>query len=192
MTAPITSTRGVKPPAAYRPAAPRLLAVVHAVQIPIFAAALATGVLLFSPALREALTSGYSTLIGDAHRYSGRAQVILALLLGCTWAYAARTQRLTAGSDRWRAWRLIHVILVSAAAVGLAATGAVLSSRGSYPLAVVDYSFAMHLGLTYLSCAVIAGHVVVTMSRPESRRFFALRTRESAPDAAPSSAINEG
>jgi len=164
---------------------------VHAAQIPIFAAALATGILLFSPALREALTSGYSTLIGDAHRYSGRAQVILALVLSGTWAYAARTQRLAA-PDRWRAWRLTHVLLVSAASVGLAATGAVLSSRGSYPLAVVDYSFAMHLGLTYLSCAVIAGHVLVTMSRPESRRFFALRTRAAAPDAAPSTAINEG
>jgi hypothetical protein len=166
--------------------------VVHAAQIPIFAAALATGILLFSPALREALTSGYSTLIGDAHRYSGRAQVVLAMALGFTWAYAARTQRLTTAPDRWRAWRLIHVFLVSAAAVGLAATGAVLSSRGSYPLAVVDYSFAMHLGLTYLSCAVIAGHVLVTMSHPESRRFFALRTQASAPEAAPSRAINQG
>src|SRR5215472_7905504 len=63
------------------PSAANLLALIHAAQAAIFAAALATGILLFSPALRAAITSGYSTLIGSAHRYSGRAQVLLALVL---------------------------------------------------------------------------------------------------------------
>lgn len=176
----------------YDPAGAQLLALVHAAQALIFALALATGILLFSPALRAAITSGYSTLIGNVHRYSGRAQILLALVLLGTWAYAARSQPLTAAADRWRAWRLTHVLLVSAAAVGLGATGIVLSSRGSYPLVLVDYSFAIHLGLTYISCAAIAVHVFVTMSHPESRRFFALRTRAERPDAGPSKAINAG
>jgi hypothetical protein len=192
---PITPVRGIKSPVPRRtesPAGTQLLALVHAAQILAFAAALATGILLFSPSLRAAITSGYSTLIGDVHQYSGRAQVLLALVLAGIWAYAAGSQRLTAAADRWRTWRVTHVVLVSVAAVGLGATGIVLSSRGSYPLALVDYSFAIHLGLTYMSCAVIAGHVFVTMSHPESRRFFALRTRAAAPDTGSSRAINEG
>src|SRR5215469_3789190 len=89
-----------------RPSAANLLALIHAAQAAIFAAALATGILLFSPTLRAIVTSGYSALIGDAHRYCGRAQVLLALVLAGIWLRAPGSQRLPVAADRWRAWRL--------------------------------------------------------------------------------------
>lgn len=169
----------------------RLLALVHAAQALIFSVALATGVLLFSPALRAAITSGYSTLIGDIHRYSGRAQILLALILVGIWAYVVKSQRQPA-ADPWRAWRLTHVLFVGAVAVGLGASGVVLSFRSSYSLTFIDYSFAIHLWLTYISCAAIAVHVLVTVSRPESRRFFAVPTQAEKQDTEPSKAMTAG
>jgi hypothetical protein len=152
----------------------RLLAIVHGAQIPIFAAALATGFLLFYPALRIALTSGYSGTIREVHRWSGRGQVLLAVLLVGAWArlMVARAY----GSDRdnaWRAWRLTHVIFVSAAALGLLASGIVLSTPRSFSLSLVDYSLAAHLGLTALGCGVIIAHAFLALAYPQSRLFIA-------------------
>lgn len=152
----------------------RLLAIVHGAQIPIFAAALATGVLLFYPPLRIALTSGYSGTIREAHRWSGRGQVLLAILLVGSWARLMVARGY--GGDRdnaWRAWRLTHVIFVSAAALGLLASGIVLSSPRSFSLSLVDYSMAAHLGITALSCGVIIAHAFLAVAYPQSRLFIA-------------------
>lgn len=152
----------------------RLLAILHGAQILIFAAALATGFLLFYPQLRIALTSGYSGTIREVHRWSGRGQVLLAVLLVGTWARLMVARGY--GGDRdnpWRAWRLTHVIFVSAAALGLLASGIVLSSPRSFSLSMIDYSLATHLGLTALSCGVIIAHAFVAVAHPQSRLFIA-------------------
>lgn len=152
----------------------RLLPIVHGAQIPVFVAALATGFLLFYPALRLALTSGYSGTIREVHRWSGRGQVLLAVLLVGTWARLMHARGY--GSDRdngWRAWRLTHIIFVSAAALGLLASGIVLSTPRSFSLSIVDYSLAAHLGLTALSCGVIIGHALLALTYPQSRLFIA-------------------
>ena len=151
-----------------------LLAVVHGAQIPIFAAALATGVLLFYPPLRIALTSGYSGTIREVHRWSGRGQVLLAVLIVGTWARLMVARRYAGDRDNaWRAWRLTHVIFVSAAALGLLASGIVLSSPRSFSLSLVDYSMTIHLGLTALSCGVIIAHAFLALAYPHSRLFIA-------------------
>lgn len=160
---------------------PKLLPIVHGAQIPIFAAALATGLLLFYPSLRLALTSGYAGTIREVHRWSGRGQVLLAVLLVGTWArlMVARGD----GGDRhdgWRAWRLSHVTFVSAAALGLLASGIVLSTPRSFPLSIVDYSLAAHLGITALSCGVIVGHAFLALAYPQSRLFIAPVDRPNA------------
>ena len=162
----------------------RLLAVVHGAQIPIFATALATGFLLFYPPLRIALTSGYSGTIREAHRWSGRGQVFLAVLLVASWARLMIARGY--GADRdicWRAWRLTHVIFVSAAALGLLASGIVLSSPRSFSLPLVDYSMATHLGLTALSCGVVIAHAFLALAYPHSRLFIApLSSRDVSHD----------
>jgi hypothetical protein len=155
-------------------AGPGLLAIAHGAQILIFAAALATGVLLFYPPLRIALTSGYSGTIREAHRWSGRGQVLLAVLLVGSWARLMVARRHGGDSDNvWRAWRLTHVIFVSGAALGLLASGIVLSSPRSFSLSLLDYSMTAHLGLTALSCAIIIGHAFLALAYPHSRLFIA-------------------
>jgi hypothetical protein len=152
---------------------PKLLPIVHGAQIPIFAAALATGLLLFYPSLRLALTSGYAGTIREVHRWSGRGQVLLAVVLVGTWA-RLMVARGGGGEqhDGWRAWRLSHVTFVSAAALGLLASGIVLSTPRSFSLSVVDYSLAAHLGITALSCGVIVGHAFLALVYPQSRLFI--------------------
>jgi hypothetical protein len=150
------------------------LAIVHGAQIPIFAATLATGFLLFYPPLRIALTSGYSDTIREAHRWSGRGQVLLAGLLVGSWARLMVARRHAGNRDNaWRAWRLTHVIFVSAAALGLLASGIVLSSPRLFSLSLVDYSLTTHLGLTALSCGVIIAHAVLALAYPQRRLFIA-------------------
>jgi len=136
------------------------IAAVHATQALFFFAALATGLLLFAPALRATLVSGYSESIRGLHRWSGRGQVLLALAIAGLWiriGLAASVSR-KEGDGLRRAWRVFHVSFVAAAAIGFAATGIVMSSPSSYSLVVIDYSLAIHLWLTYMSCAVVVVH----------------------------------
>jgi len=144
---------------------------VHAAQFLFFIAALVTGFLLFSPTLRSAITSGYSALIKEAHRYGGRAHILLVLALVALWAWS-RIKLPGFVIDRWQLWRMAHVALIGLAAVGLGATGFVLSARNSFSLTLFDYSFTTHLMLTYLSCAIIATHVFLTIRHPEHRVLF--------------------
>lgn len=131
--------------------------------------------LLFSPALRSALTSGYAASIEEVHRWSGRGQVVLAVLVVVIWSrLVVAPEYVQVRSGAWGAWRLTHVILVSAIALGLAASGIVLSSRGSFSLSLVDYSFATHLWLTYVACGVVITHAFLALAYPHSRQFFAL------------------
>jgi len=151
-----------------------LLAIFHGAQIPIFATALATGLLLFYPPLRIALTSGYSGTIREVHRWSGRGQVLLAVLLVGTWARLMVARGYGCNRDNaWRAWRLTHVTFVSAAAIGLLASGFVLSSPRSFSLFLNDCSLFTHLGLTALSCAVIIAHAFLALAYSQSRLFIA-------------------
>ena len=156
----------------------RLLPIVHGAQIPVFVAALATGFLLFYPALRLALTSGYSGTIREVHRWSGRGQVLLAVLLVGTWACLMHARGYRNDRDNaWRAWRLTHIIFVSAAALGLLASGIVLSTPRSFSLTIVDYSLYAHLGLTALSCGVLVAHAFLALAYPQSRLFIASLSR---------------
>jgi hypothetical protein len=155
------------------PSGLRVLTIVHGAQIPIFAAALATGFLLFYPALRIALTSGYSGTIREVHRWSGRGQVLLAVLLVGTWGRLMLARRDGDGDNTWRAWRLTHVMLVSGTALGFLASGIVLSTPRSFSLSLVDYSLAAHLGLTALSCGVLVAHAFLALAYPHSRLFIA-------------------
>ncbi len=144
---------------------------VHALNAPVFAAALVTGVLLFSPTLRAMLLSGYSEDIRGLHRWFGRGEVVLALAIAALWLYSgSRGSRNDANALR-RAWRVVHVSLVSAAAVGFAATGIVVSSPSSYSLSIVDYSLAAHLWLTYMSCAVVMFHAFIVLRSPHRREL---------------------
>ena len=152
----------------------KILAVVHGAQIPIFVAALATGFLLFYPALRIALTSGYSGTIREVHRWSGRGQVLFAVLLVGAWARLMLARGHGGERDNgWRAWRLTHVIFVSGSALGLLASGIVLSTPRSFSLPIVDYSLDAHLGLTALACGVIIAHAFLALAYPQSRLFIA-------------------
>lgn len=152
----------------------RILAVVHGAQVPIFVAALATGFLLFYPALRIALTSGYSGTIREVHRWSGRGQVLLAVLLVGTWGRLMLARGSGGAHDNaWRAWRLTHVMLVSAAALGLLVSGIVLSTPRSFSVSLVDYSLTAHLGLTALACGAIIAHAFLALAYPHSRLFIA-------------------
>ncbi len=152
-------------------AAPVLVAPLHALNLPVFAGALITGVLLFSPTLRAMLMSGYSESIRALHRWFGRGQILLALAIVALWMRSVRRRGPDAGAW-WRSWRLTHVSLVGAAALGLAGTGIVISSPSAYSLSVVDYSLAAHLWLTYLSCALAGVHAFLAIRHPHQRELL--------------------
>lgn len=146
---------------------------VHAVEAFMLVVALATGFLLFSPALRLALVSGYSESIRSLHRWSGRGQVLLALVLAALWI------RITMGTGvgvdangSWRIWRLGHVVFVAGVALGFAVTGIVMSSPTSYSLSVIDYSMTIHLWLTNVSCLVVIVHAFLALAHPHRRQIF--------------------
>lgn len=159
--------------------ASRLFAVLHAIHLPAFAAALVTGVLLFSPTLRALLLSGYSESIRGMHRWFGRGQIVLALAVATVWIRGCCGSEIDANGP-WRTWRVAHLWFVAGAAIGFAATGIVMSSPSSYSLSVVDYSFSTHLWLTYLSCAAIIVHAFLVLSHPHQRRLIRSRTDEEA------------
>lgn len=146
---------------------------VHAIQPFVLVVALATGFLLFSPALRLALVSGYSESIRSLHRWSGRGQVLLALILAVLWIrIAMETGVRVETNGLWRMWRLGHVLFVAVAALGFAVTGIVMSSPASYALSVIDYSMTIHLWLTNVSCLVVIVHAILALAYSHKRLIF--------------------
>lgn len=110
----------------------------------------ATGVLLYSPDLRLMLTSGYSLLIGRAHRYAGAAAVPLLAAYGYV---------LASHSTRPSRWQRTHIGIVMATGAAFIVSGFLLWFPRSLPDAAVAASTLVHDIVTVLALVAVAAHL---------------------------------
>ena len=130
----------------------------HTAHLLTFAVLFATGLLLFSPELRAAVTGGYSLFLRDAHRWGGVAFVAFPALI--IWRGGAR--RIFAPPERRTArslWQGLHVAVTVLISAALTITGFVLWGRDRFPESFVDGSRAVHDWLTYAIAALLAIHL---------------------------------
>jgi cytochrome b subunit of formate dehydrogenase len=130
----------------------------HTLHLLTFAVLFITGLLLFVPNLRAAVTGGYSLLIREAHRWGGVAFAVVPVLIvarcGVRTVFvppAARTRR-----TRWQA---LHVGATVAMALAFTVTGLVIWDPRMLPDPLVDPSRSLHDGLTYAAAAFVGLHL---------------------------------
>lgn len=135
------------------PALARL--VLHSAHLLTFAVVFASGLMLFLPNLREAVTGGYSLLIRDAHRWGGVAFAALPTLIimrfGVSNVFVAPAERSTR-----TLWQAVHLALTVAMTLIFTITGFVIWWKRWLPEAVVDLSRLGHDNLTYAAAALPA------------------------------------
>ncbi len=130
----------------------------HAVHLLTFIVLLGTGLLLFVPGLRAAVTGGYSLLIRDAHRWGGVAFVVLPALVissgGARRIFAPPSQP----TARAR-WQGLHVMLTIVISVVFTLTGFVLWGKRLVPEAIFDSAMSVHDWLTYAAGVLVTIHL---------------------------------
>lgn len=129
----------------------------HTVHVLTFAALLATGLLLFVPALRETLTGGYSLWISAIHRWGGIAYVLLPAIVVLRGGVRATLVGDRPATIRGR-WQGVHVAITAAMTLLFTVTGFVLWARRSVPDGLLDASQALHDWLTWAALILLAAH----------------------------------
>ncbi|MBP1688307.1 MAG: hypothetical protein H6Q33_4450 [Deltaproteobacteria bacterium] len=131
----------------------------HTVHLVTFTVLLLTGLLLFVPGLRAALTGGYSQLIRDAHRWGGVAfavlPVVVVLACGPRAIFAAPAQRTLR-----TLWQGLHMGVTCLVSVVFTVTGFAIWDKRLLPPSVLEGSRALHDWLTYAAAALVALHLV--------------------------------
>ena len=131
----------------------------HTAHLLTFALLFATGLLLFLPGLRGAVTGGHSLLIRNAHRWGGVAFVVLPLLIMLRFgvrsvaaAPAARTLRTL--------WQGSHVGLTVLMSAVFTLTGAAIWAQRLLPDALGELCRSTHDWLTYAAGLMVAAHLI--------------------------------
>ena len=131
----------------------------HTAHLLTFALLFATGLLLFLPGLRGAVTGGHSLLIRNAHRWGGVAFVVLPLLImvgfgvrSLAAAPAARTLRTL--------WQGGHVGLTVVMSGVFTLTGAAIWAQRLLPDAFGELCRSTHDWLTYAAGLMVAAHLI--------------------------------
>jgi len=131
----------------------------HTVHLITFSILLFSGLLLFVPGLRAALTGGYSQLIRDAHRWAGVAFVVLpvAVVLAC----GPRTIFIVPAERTLRTlWQGLHTGITWVMGAIFTVTGFAIWDKRLLPVSVMDGSRDVHDWLTYAAAALVAIHLV--------------------------------
>jgi Ni,Fe-hydrogenase I cytochrome b subunit len=140
------------PPAVIRP-------LLHTIHLLTFVLLFATGLLLFVPGLRAAVTGGYSLLIADTHRWGGIA--FAALPAALTLRFGVRT--VFAVPDVWTPrvlWQGLHVVITVLVSLVFTVTGVVLWGKRTLPESIVGISQSVHGWLTYAAGILLAVHLL--------------------------------
>jgi len=131
----------------------------HTVHLVTFLVLLGTGLLLFIPGLRAAVTGGYSQLLRDSHRWGGVAFAALPLLLiarfGVHSIFAAPAQRTVRSL-----WQGVHIGVTVLMGVVFTVTGFVIWAQRRVPESIADMSRTAHDWLTYAAVALLALHLL--------------------------------
>jgi cytochrome b subunit of formate dehydrogenase len=144
----------------------------HTVHLVTFLVLLGTGLLLFIPGLRAAVTGGYSQLLRDSHRWGGVAFVALPFLLiarfGARSVFAAPAQRTVRSL-----WQGAHVGITVLMGVVFTVTGFVIWAQRRMPESIADASRTAHDWLTYAAMALLALHLLEVGAAAVAARFKA-------------------
>jgi cytochrome b subunit of formate dehydrogenase len=124
-----------------------------------FSLLLLTGLLLFVPSLRAAVTGGYSQLIRSAHRWGGVAFVALPVLLvvvcGPRNVFVAPVER-----SLRTLWQGLHMGITLLFGVAFTLSGLAIWGKRLLSDAMVESSRSMHDWLTYAAIVLLAVHLV--------------------------------
>ena len=148
---------------------------------------LATGVLLFSAALRSRLTGGYSLHVRLVHCWIGVAFAVATL----PFVRHAIWSNRSSGRDEERAsprtvqrWRYAHLLFTVVAGAAFTGTGLLLWRQDLFSLVVTDWSATIHQWLTYVACVVLSAHLSVAVVVTRLRAALERATQPSHEQAA--------
>lgn len=131
---------------------------VHTVHLLTFIVLFVSGVLLFVPDLRAAVTGGYSLIVRQSHRWGGVAFFLLPLLVMLR--FGVRSVFAPPGKRTLRTlWQGLHVALTLLIGLVFTATGLVMWAARSVPDWVLDPSRDLHDWLTYVVGVLVLLHL---------------------------------
>ncbi|MBI5506070.1 MAG: cytochrome b/b6 domain-containing protein [Deltaproteobacteria bacterium] len=132
---------------------------VHTVHLLTFTVLFASGLLLFIPDLRAAITGGYSLIVRESHRWGGVAFFVLPIIIimkfGVRSVFVAPQERTLRSL-----WQGLHVVLTVLIGVVFTVTGVVLWANRSVPESLLDPSRDLHDWLTYVVAVLLLAHLV--------------------------------
>lgn len=124
-----------------------------------FSVLLLTGLLLFVPSLRAAVTGGYSQLIRSAHRWGGVAfvavPVVLLVVCGPRSVFVAPAQR-----SLRTLWQGLHTGITLIVGITFTLTGFAIWDKRLLAESAVESSRSVHDWLTYAAMVLLAAHLV--------------------------------
>ena len=156
---------------------------VHTVHVVTFAVLFVSGLLLFVPDLRAAVTGGYSQIVREIHRWAGVAFFVLPVVI--TLRFGVRSVLAPPGKRTLRSlWQGFHVALTLAIGGVFTVTGFVMWAQRSMPESLLEPSRDMHDWLTYVVAALVLLHLVeVAVAALITRLRSAAGTVEGHPPA---------
>lgn len=131
----------------------------HTAHLLTFAVLLATGLLLWLPGLRGAVTGGHSLLIRNAHRWGGVAFIMLPLIIMV--CFGARSLAAAPAARTLRTlWQGGHVGLTVVMSGVFTLTGAAIWAQRLLPEAFGELCRLTHDWLTYAAGLMVAVHLL--------------------------------
>lgn len=131
----------------------------HALHTLTFAVLLGTGLLIYLPELRAAVTGGYSQWIRSGHRWAGVAFGALPLLVVAIFGPRAVFAPPARHTARTR-WQGLHTVATVAIGVAFAASGFILWNPDSVSIRLLDASQTVHEWLAYTVTVLLGLHLV--------------------------------
>ena len=151
---------------------------VHTAHLLTFALLFATGLLLWLPGLRSAVTGGHSLLIRSAHRWGGVAFVVLPLLI--MFRFGARSLAAAPPARTLRTlWQGGHMALTVVMSGIFTITGAAIWVQRSLPDAFGEIGRSTHDWLTYAAGFLVAAHLLEVGMAAVVARFRAAAANPS-------------
>lgn len=142
----------------------------HTVHLLTFGLLFATGLLLMAPALRAAITGGYSHLLRSIHWWGGVAFVVLPLSIAAWFGPRSLAPPHREEPRARRLWQLLHLALTVGMSLAFAVTGFVIWARRSLPDVLVDPCVLLHEWLTWAAAALLGVHLAeVAIARAVER-----------------------
>jgi cytochrome b561-like protein len=131
----------------------------HTVHLLLFLVLLGTGLLLYIPGLRAAVTGGYSLVIRETHLWGGVAFVVLPgwIIFRCG---VRRTFNAPGPRTMRRVWQALHGAVTILLSGAFALTGFVLWGKRLLPDSLVEPSLNTHDALTYAAVILVGAHLI--------------------------------